>query len=156
MNRSNLKILVKKMKECNHIWVTSEIVKDFDGHRICKIPFYTCIKCGLDTHSKERVDLNIADDMNLEMASIIDKNGLSGTKTDIICSGYLARGIYNGLIKVHPDISDEDAVKYLNCALSNIRNNKVTDNVKKKRIKRLGLYPDFEKWNKEDIIRRYY
>lgn len=154
MNKEELiEKATKNMRQCNHIWFTSEIVCDFDGHRTGKTTFYTCVKCGLDTHCKEKVALNIASDLNKKMALIIDEMGLNGIKTDIVCSKNLITGIYEGLLRAHPGITDDEIVKYLKCALNNIRGKEVTDNVKNKRILRLGLYPNFKKWDKKDVIK---
>lgn len=153
MNKEELiEKIIKNMMRCNHIWFASEIVSDFYEDRTEKTTFYTCVKCGLDTHCKEKVYLNIASDLNKAMTLIIDEMGLNGIKTDIVCSKNLITEIYEGLLRKHPDITDDEIVEYLECIFNNIISKEVTDNVKNKRIKRLGLYSDFRKWDKKDVI----
>lgn len=69
-----------------------------------------------------------------------------------VCDKDLGIAIYNGILKAHPDIKQELALKYLKAALNNIRTKQKTEEVKKKRIKRLGLHPYFDKWSLKSVI----
>ena len=75
-----------------------------------------------------------------------------GINTSIICSPELAKGIYEGIKRKNPNITDEQAILYLKQALHKIRTRRVSEEVQKKRIKRLGLSPKFMKWQKNDVI----
>jgi len=71
---------------------------------------------------------------------------------DCICDKSLAIAIYNKIKNSHPSISDELILKYMNAALYNIRTKEKTEEVKKKRIKRLGLHPEFNNWSINSVI----
>jgi len=87
------------------------------------------------------------------MVDIYKETSKNGIVIKDICSLDLARAIYSGILKVYPDIKDEIAIKYFKVALNNIRTNNVTQNVREKRVKRLGLHPSFKSWDARSVIR---
>lgn len=149
----DLKISKAEMSECNHIWIISNICKEWDGHRNNNYEYHTCIKCGLSTMARDKAyDKYFATPLDKIMVTILDEYGLKGTKTNIICSYELANSIYNKIKTAHPDITDEQVVNYLECSLYNIRSNKVTEKAVENRVKRLELSKNFNKWHKKDVI----
>ena len=114
------KDLYKQMKIdeysfCNHIWVNT--LHDYDSFEGRSYNYHGCIKCGLDQRvfylSEQYRDLD------------------------------LAKAIYSKIKEAHPDIDDETARKYFEIVLYNIRENKVSD---ERKAKRLSLSPEFNKW----------
>ena len=144
-------IKTKEYESCNHIWI--RIPHDngvFEDYNCCG-----CIKCGLD----ERVFNAIGgigtdnyDQLTLDQQIIYDhmKNRFSrgGTFLGIDCDFDLAKAIYSKVKEAHPDIDDKTAIKYLKSAFYNIVENKVSDERKENRAKRLSLSPDFNNWKK--------
>lgn len=90
--------------------------------------YHTCIKCGLDTHAIDMIHYyeDAASPLDYVMYSVLEQTHflLEKTKTDIVCSLDLAKGIYQGIKHAHPDLSDEKAALYLKQALYNIRGKK--------------------------------
>lgn len=150
--QNELEIVQEEMRTCSHIWVTSEVYREWDGHRTDKCAYHTCIKCGLEEKARY-CDTRFATSLEFIMRSILREHYyLPGKKTDILCEANLAKGVYAKIKEAHPDISDEQAIVYLKHALSSIRTHEKTEVVRHKRIKRLGLNPNFHQWYSKDII----
>jgi hypothetical protein len=69
-----------------------------------------------------------------------------------ICDKDLTNAIYKKIIQKYPNIDKKTLLKYFKASLYNIRNKEKSEAVVKKRIKRLGLYPGFSKWDKDSVI----
>lgn len=63
-------------------------------------------------------------------------------------------GIYQGILKAHPNISDKLLLQYLNAAIYNIGNKKSSNRLKQSRIKRLALSFDFDDWNRNQYYKK--
>ena len=149
-------IKVEEYSSCNHIWVNT--LHDYDSWEGRSYNYHGCVKCGLDKrvfHLMER--FHSLDWLTLDQRIMYDfvKNhhSSSGINSNLLCDLDLAKAIYAKIKKVHPDIDDETAVKYLKVALHNIRDIKVSDERKESRAKRLSLKPGFNKWTGFDVRR---
>lgn len=145
--------LYKRIKEeyfssCNHILVYSKI--DYDKYEGRTYRSCGCIKCGLDNSvlEKDKEFLSFYESIMYEY--LIEKH-LSGIETNITCDLNLAHAIYLKIKEAHPNIDDENIIKYFKIALDDIRNIKVSEDRKYKRAKRLSLTPGFKKWNARDV-----
>jgi len=138
----SLEYQVKQMDECNHIYVKTCVDNFFDYHRTDKTEHYYCIKCGLDTllASKEQHK----DPHYARIVKIFKKTRYKAIHlSEYECHPALAKKIYEGILKVHPDISDEDLIKYFKIAIHNIKTNNEEDH-----IKHLGLTKNYsDKWS---------
>lgn len=132
---------------CEHIWITSTIEKEFDGHRTDRFEYISCIRCGLNEYDNKLYYHGFRDDKCTITHEIFQKPR-KGIKTNIVCDHDLAKGIYEGIIRNYPNISDEEIVKYFMAALHKIRTRKASPTVVEKRIERLSLKPNFENWRK--------
>lgn len=140
-----IQIMKLEMQNCNHLFVKTGISHSFTGNRTD----FLCLKCGLTTEGCC---------YGREIEEIMDEllyNKRYNIKTDITCDFSLAKGIVSGIKKAHPDLTDEQLEIYFKRALKSIRNNEVTEEVKNKRIKRLSLKKDFNKWNESDVHSRF-
>lgn len=149
----NFQIAQDKMKNCSHIFITNQIDNIWDGHRTDTYKYFGCIKCGLDSRFTDYDYNHYASPLQKEMEHIYRETERNGIVIKEICSLDLARAIYSGILKVYPNIPDEIAIKYFKVALNNIRTNNVTQNVREKRVKRLGLHPSFKSWDVRSVIR---
>ena len=149
-------IKVEEYSSCNHIWVNT--LHDYDSWEGRSYNYHGCVKCGLDKrvfHLMER--FHSLDWLTLDQQIMYDfvenHHSSSGINSNLLCDLDLAKAIYAKIKKVHPDIDDETAVKYLKVALHNIRDIKVSDERKESRAKRLSLKPGFNKWTGFDVRR---
>ena len=140
---------MEQLKKCNHLFVYTEAYGN-ETHlsRNCG-----CVKCGLNTnvlnHNKQ--DLTVNEQL---MREYLINNPLENyNMTDILCDFDLAKSIYFKILKVYPNITNEEATRYLEMALYNIRNTEVNKKREKSRAKRLGLHKDFNKWNEQDVVK---
>lgn len=147
----NFQIVQDKMKNCSHIFIINQIDNIWDGHRTDTYKYCGCIKCGLDSRYTD--NNYYASPLQKKMVDIYKETLKNGIVIKDICSLDLARAIYSGILKVYPNIPDEVAINYFKVALNNIRTNNVTQNVREKRIKRLGLHPSFKSWDAGSVIR---
>ena len=149
----------REYDRCHHLLITTYLepsrVSEENDVRYCG-----CLKCGLD--EKERHSSNLFTDYNklpLEKKVMVDylKNNHIERKSiaNITCDLELARAIYKKILEYNPKINDKLAIKYLEIALDNIRNIKMTEDRKESRIKRLELKSDFINWKKEDVTRKF-
>lgn len=145
----NFQIVLDTMRYCSHIFVTNEIERIWDGHRTDIYEYHGCIKCGLSDHKQWGIQLQ------QRMESIYEETAKNGIYLEETCNLKLATSIYNGILRAHPNITDELAIKYFKIALHNIRTNNVTPYSRQKRIKRLGLQPSFKNWNAQSVINNY-
>lgn len=150
------RIKVGEYSSCNHIWVNT--LCEYDGWEGRSYNYCGCVKCGLDRrvfhlmeryHSLEWLTL----DQRIMYYFMKNHSSNFGIDSNLLCDLDLAKAIYAKIKKVHPDIDDETAVKYLKVALHNIRDTKVSDERKESRAKRLLLKSSFNKWNGSDVIR---
>ena len=131
-------IKFEEYEACSHVLVYSSR----DGHR-------ECVKCGLRDdvgvyNSILEVPWHSIDGIMYEFLKMYDFSGLD---TDIACDPALAHAIYKRLQAVHPKISDEEILKYLQNALLHISTIPVNEERKQSRARRLSLNPDFSGWN---------
>lgn len=70
----------------------------------------------------------------------------NGQCLNISCDLELANRIYFKIKEKYPDLEDMWIVDYLIVALYMINKNKVTDNVRRSRVRRLGLHDSFDNW----------
>lgn len=155
ISKLNLEIKTEEMSECNHIWITSEISRFYDGHRTDTDEYFGCVKCGLDTHAQERAySFGTATDLDYVMAKVLGHNSRKGISTKIICSLTLARAVYKSLLLNHPDLSDEDFAKYLELEIDMIQKTDLTKEQQEQKAKSLGLSPIFNAWKRNDVISR--
>ena len=93
-----------KYLNCDHLFVRY-------GNGDNNKPVCHCLKCGFDTKLKSS-DRFVMDSDDYQRYRIMKDNNLRG----MIIGGYtnleLAKKIYQGIIKKHPDISNEIATKY--------------------------------------------
>lgn len=136
-------IELKKIDSCKHLYVIGYKDRYYDGHRWETDEYLYCIKCGLNSiYTEKNSNLTkIQKHMQyLCLNSETRERVPFGIKLkDVYCDPSLAAGIYNGIIKAHSDISDEELVKYFKVALNSIQNKPKTESVKKGRVKRLNL-----------------
>ena len=139
---------------CNHLWITSR----FENDRVeCRTyNYFGCIKCGLDQAVFAKVEFSDEEVLSYEekimynfMTSIYYQ---SGHHIGMACDLELGSAIYKKIKENHPNIIDEDAIKYFERALNDIRNIEVNDERKRSRAKRLSLSPNFNRWNRENVI----
>ncbi len=147
-------IKIGEYSSCNHIWVnTLHYCDSWEGR---SYNYNGCVKCGLDM----RVFHLMENCRNLEWLTFDQRimydfmrnhSYKLGINTGLSCDLDLARAIYVKIKEAHPSIDDETAVKYLKVAVHNIRYNKVSDERKANRAKRLSLKPKFNRWSAFDI-----
>lgn len=148
-------IKFKEYASCNHIWVID--LHDYDSWEGRSYNTHGCIKCGLDY----RV-INFKDSCHSKLYLQLEQQAMydyltsdeavwTGKKTRIMCDLDLGRAIYAKIKEAHPNIDDETALKYFEIALHNIRNNRVSEERKISRARRLSLDPKFNKWRGYDI-----
>lgn len=153
---SQQKELYKQIKNeeystCNHIWVTT--LHNYDGIEGRSYNYCGCIKCGLDQSVLHIMDnCNSLNCLTLEqqaMYNYMNNNYYykTGINIKMLCNLDLARAIYRKIRFHNQNINDETVRKYFEIALYNIRNNKVTEERKTNRAKRLSLYENFNNWN---------
>ena len=75
--------------------------------------------------------------------------GKQGLDTEDWCDLDLGMAIYRKLKEQYPEDSDENLAKYFSNALYCMRTKDTSEDRKAGRVKRLGLKPDFDKWNFE-------
>ena len=119
-----------KIKKCNHY-----IMKETN---LFKPTIKYCVKCGLstdvlDSYSEE---LNELDRVRYDY---LKENGLVGTDEGYCCDFALANEIYKRIKQSNPNIDDETAIKYLEIALDNMINIKVSDEKIDAKAKKLGV-----------------
>lgn len=140
----------EEYSSCNHILVFSMVNHDLRGrtYKTCG-----CIKCGLNEEvlSKDKKSLSFKESV---MEDFLKKNNsyLKGKRIYVQCDLSLGEAIYSKIKNTNPDISDDLAIKYFERSLAHIRKNKVSEDRKVSRAKRLSLEPDFSKWNEKDVI----
>lgn len=141
----------EEYENCKHIFVCSSVLHEcYEGITTKE---YGCIKCGLDTSiRKEYYRRNLTEEERVMYEYLEQKSKLTGIYTKNDCDLALARSIYAKIKEAHPKIKDETALKYFEIALADIRNIEVGEERKENRAKRLLLSPNFNKWNKDDII----
>ena len=149
----------KEFDKCHHLLITtylepSRVSKDKD------VRYCGCLKCGLDEslrHSSNWIiDYNMLPLEKKVMIDYLNSNKMERKKIiNITCDLDLARSIYKKILEHNPKINDKLAIKYLEIALDNIRNIKMTEERKESRIKRLELKTDFNNWKKEDVTRKF-
>jgi len=145
-------LYAEEMRECSHIWVTSEVSsRELDGGRTDVHVYETCLKCGLDTKSVDRVRSGYFYPFDSTMASVLRTTGKIGIDSGVECSYPLAKSIYDRIVLENPGIIDDQAILYLRQALYNIRRHLDSETVNYNRARRLSLAPDFINWNKSDI-----
>ena len=139
---------------CNHLWIISKFENDSVESRTYN--YFGCIKCGLDQSVFVKVEFSDNAKLSFEekvmydfMTSIYYQDG---RYIGVACDLELGTAIYKKIKEKYPNISDEDAIKYFERALNDIRNIEVNNDRKKSRAKRLSLNPNFNRWNKEDTI----
>ena len=142
-------VKVEEYSSCNHIWVSA--LQDYDGFEGRSLNYYGCIKCGLDGRvllmKRYPRLIHLTSDQKIMYDFMIGGNVYNkGINTNMLCNLNLAKAIYSRIKEVHPDIDDETVVKYLKVALYNIRDNKVSEERKESRAKRLSLSPKFDRW----------
>lgn len=141
----------EEYENCKHIFVCSSILHEYYEGITTKE--YGCIKCGLDTSiRKEYYNRNLTEEETIMYEYLKQNSRLTGIYTKNDCNLALARSIYVKIKEAHPKIKDKMALKYFEIALADIRNIEVGEKRKKSRAKRLLLSPNFNKWNKDDII----
>lgn len=115
---------------------------------------YLCVKCGLATIVKDypRYSLNkeqkIMDDYLSHKYPFYkpDRDMLPGTSIiNLQCDPDLAMAIYKEIIKLHPGIEDEKAIKLFDKTLEEVLSLK-NEKDKKAYAKRLGLDPKSIRW----------
>ncbi len=153
-------IKFNEYSSCNHIWVTTLTTdgSDYFSADSNWIDYEGCVKCGMDKsflwlsgsiyNTPEWLTL----DEKIIRSYMLSHCHNSGIHTGLLCDFELARSIYLKVKEIHPDIDDETAIKYLKVALHNIRDNKVSEERKKSRAKRLLLESDFDKWDGKDVV----
>ncbi len=131
--------ILNHMSRCQHLMVITDINVNSKN-----LVVYTCLKCGLKSNNK-----NSSIPMRLyhQLQSLYSKTKKENTTIDVYCHPSLAQAIYNGIIKAHPDIPDDIVADYFRIALYMIRKNKMTEEQKQTRIRRLNLPPEFTGWN---------
>ena len=151
------KMKFKEYSSCEHIWVN---VFNFSGYdRTYR--YNGCIKCGLDQSVlwlREEYGSNFSTFVPFEkqvMFYFLRERFVSGTDTKIFCDLSLAKSIYSKIKEARPDIDDETAIKYLRVALDDIEKNKISDERKVSREKRLSLSPNFNHWDPWSIKNKY-
>lgn len=105
-----------KYKKCHHILVITKATRD--GRRTYKD--YGCIKCMLDTRVQDKKNLSIDEEYMKNYLSLesISNNSI---KTDINYSNLeLLNKIYERIINIYPNITDEELIKYLNHSIESI------------------------------------
>lgn len=137
--------------KCHHLLINT-YVKSSGVNKDNDIKYCGCLKCGLDEKVKYSASWFIDyDKLPLDskiMLDYLNNNPINKNNgNNILCNLELARAIYNKILEHNPKINDKLALKYLDIALDNIRNIKMTENRKQSRIKRLGLNKDFNSWN---------
>ena len=143
-------IKVGEYSSCNHIWVNT--LHEYDSWEGRSYNYDGCVKCGLDQRVFRLMEIYHKPDLLTPNQRIMYDymiNHLSyksGTYTNLLCDLDLASAIYKRIMKVHPDIDDETAIKYLKVSLHNIRDPKVSEERKESRAKRLSLNSKFSKW----------
>ena len=129
---------------CDHIWIC---LQDDSYHDHA---YNGCIKCGLDERAFELRskygDYGLTFDQKIMYDSMAYRPCRGGRFLEVYrCDFDLAKAIYTKLKETHPDIDDVEAIDYLTAALHNISKNKVSDERKRSRARRLSLDPDY-KW----------
>lgn len=147
----DFEIAKEGMRECSHIFVTSQIDGVWDGHRKDTCSYFGCIKCGLDSKYLSDEYMRFATELQQQMRYIYEETLGNGVSIKEECSLELGMAIYKGILVAHPNISDELAIQYFRAALHNIRTNKKTKGIEESRVKRLGLHPHFRDWNPEAV-----
>ncbi len=127
---------------CKHIWTITYVCYE-EGCFYCG-----CIKCGLDQRVvlPENYDVRETPYGQI-MEEFVKKNCGQPMYSKLECDLPLARAIYAKIKEAHPNIDDKTALSYLNTALSDIRDKKVSDKRRISRAKRLSLRPNYSKWN---------
>lgn len=144
LNDLFLRIKKDEYSSCNHIWV--KVLHESDNREGRSYEYFGCMKCGLD----QRVILKRRDDLTLDqkvMYKVLNEHNYQfGIYAKTVCDFDLAKAIYAKIKKAHPNIDDETARKFFEIALTNIRKNKISDQRKASRAKRLSLKPEFKHW----------
>ena len=114
-----------------------------------------CIKCGLNDilENKEFVDyekLSFEDKISFDYlyGNSCKMKGhpfRRSRKLEVCCDPYLAKALYNKLVKVKGKFNE----KYFNAALYNMQTKDNYESRKESRIKRLSLNKDFNNWKCE-------
>ena len=140
----------EKYSSCEHVLIYSKMKYDeYEGrtHKYCG-----CIKCGLDESILETRGECLSFQEEIMYDYLMDNKFrgkyLNGEETKIACDINLAQAIYSRIKQTHPDIDDKTATKYFKVALNNIRSNKVNEERKSNRARRLSLDPKFKNWNR--------
>lgn len=129
-----------------HIYVATNIEVKYTKHEDVKevelCDKYYCLRCaGIGIFRTYEFNIPLEEEYDFDEENY-----------PCICDKDLANGIYKKLLENYPDIDKETLLKYLNASLYNIRTKQKSEKVLKKRIKRLGLYPNFSKWDKDSVI----
>ena len=114
--------------------------------------YFGCVKCGFSNAFASKLD-NISKDFSEEETASLEYMSqfvhFAGTDTGIWCDLELAKAIYKKIKEAHPEATDEQISNYLSYALYKMRTEDQTETRIKSRVKRLGLKPNFNAWNKE-------
>lgn len=126
---------------CDHLLVCAHRDKDFYEGRT--YTYYGCVKCGLDETVLAEDELKVfgmpGSGIMYDYLKERRIRNIPGKRTNISCDIQLAHAIYKKIIEAHPDINDELATHYITKALIDINNNKVNEERKISRAKRLEL-----------------
>jgi len=131
----SLSLTYANMLLCNHLFVASGTVFSEESHT--EKDCHVCVKCGLIDSGR---DATFNEKIIYSLTS--DKATFVGGKTKygyLYCDPVLAIGIYNGIKRAYPKISDKLAREYIAAAIYMINKNKVTTAVQASRIRRLGI-----------------
>ncbi len=150
--QDQLYAIIKKEEyaSCNHIWIES--YHEYDSKEGRSYSYHGCIKCGLDTKILDCEIQSLTPSYKVMYRFLRDNRPYrKGLFSDVLCDLDLAKAIYTKIKEYHPNIDDQTALYYLKIALADIRKIEVSEDRKKSRIKRLGLIPEFHKWNDSDV-----
>lgn len=141
---------LEEYETCNHVGVLCKEYFDTYGGRTYGT--YGCIKCGLNQAMASGERLYETRD-EIAMIQYFKKHRYMDFEEieDVACDLELATAITRKIREAHPDISDEDLVKYFKKTLKNIRKTNASEAIKKSRIQKLSLRPNFQNWEEEDI-----
>lgn len=131
------KVRIEEFKHCDHIWVAT--LSDHDPMECRTERYYGCIKCGLNQIVYKYTWQMLDEEERIMYDFMNNGSYMKGIRTSIVCDLELAKAIYSKIKENHPNIDDNIAIKYLETALDDIRNIKVSDERKENRAKRLSL-----------------
>ena len=127
----NNRLRVQRFNDCNHILVNT--------YQDWECSYYGCIKCGL--HEDVLITFDTTETLMYDYLAD-QKNYYNFKDSRIIdssCDLDLGHAIYQKIISSHPDIDDDELIKYFKNALNHMRSETVNQDKTTNRIKRLKL-----------------